>query len=230
MPASRTQPDRRNRRGLLILGLRSLVRIRLKLATRDVVGVLLDIGVPFLRQVVQCKDRRNGADRNASAAVNAFDRVDEQLVHRIEPRPAIFVLRVLFRMNAIDRAGVHACSVFRSDAGFGNDKGHGALPKTAYLQLYHTGIAAAAPRYAAASEPRKLPGMDELSREVLKHFIAMGAESLDLHTLFEAGGNDPASRQRVLDVVTRLADIGYLESRGSGSYPEHSCSEVKSRV
>jgi hypothetical protein len=67
------------------------------------------------------------------------------LVHRIEPRPAIFVLRVLFRMNAIDRAGVHACSVFRSDAGFGNDKGPGALPKTAYLQLYHTGIAAAAP-------------------------------------------------------------------------------------
>ena len=39
----------------------------------------------------------------------------------------------------------------------------------------------------------------------------MGAESLDLHTLFEAGGNDPASRQRVLDVVTRLTDTGYLE-------------------
>ncbi len=47
--------------------------------------------------------------------------------------------------------------------------------------------------------------MDELSRQVLKHFIAMGAESLDLHTLFEAGGNDPASRQGVLDAVTRLA-------------------------
>jgi len=46
----------------------------------------------------------------------------------------------------------------------------------------------------------------------------MGAESLDLHTLFEAGGNDPASRQRVLDVVTRLADTGYLESRGSDFY------------
>jgi len=30
--------------------------------------------------------------------------------------------------------------------------------------------------------------MDELSRQVLKLFIAMGAESLDLHTLFEAGG------------------------------------------
>ena len=60
--------------------------------------------------------------------------------------------------------------------------------------------------------------MDELSQQVLKLFIAMGAESLDLHTLFEAGGNDPASRQRVLDVVTRLADTGYLESRGSDFY------------
>ena len=58
----------------------------------------------------------------------------------------------------------------------------------------------------------------ELSLQVLKLFIAMGAESLDLHTLFEAGGNDPASRQRVLDVVTRLADTGYLESRGSDFY------------
>jgi len=43
----------------------------------------------------------------------------------------------------------------------------------------------------------------------------MGRESLDLHTLFEAGGNVPESREQVLDVVTRLVDIGYLESRGS---------------
>ena len=34
-------------------------------------------------------------------------------------------------------------------------------------------------------------GMDELARRVLKMFIEMGSESLDLHTLFEAGGNDP---------------------------------------
>jgi DNA-binding PadR family transcriptional regulator len=60
--------------------------------------------------------------------------------------------------------------------------------------------------------------MDDLSLQVLKLFIAMGTESLDLHTLFEAGGNDPASRERVLDVVTRLADNGYLESRGSDFY------------
>src|SRR5512133_424895 len=70
----------------------------------------------------------------------------------------------------------------------------------------------------ARSEERRLLGMDELSRQVLKLFIAMGAESLDLHTLFEARGNDTASRQRVLDVVTRLAHTGYLESRGSDFY------------
>ena len=60
--------------------------------------------------------------------------------------------------------------------------------------------------------------MDELARRVLKVFIEMGSESLDLHTLFEAGGNDPASRKRVLDVVTRLVDTGHLESRGSDFY------------
>ena len=57
--------------------------------------------------------------------------------------------------------------------------------------------------------------MDELARRVLKMFIEMGSESLDLHTLFEAGGNDPASRKRVLDLITRLVDTGHLESRGS---------------
>jgi len=74
------------------------------------------------------------------------------------------------------------------------------------------------PQPASLGEERRLLGMDELSQQVLKLFIAMGAESLDLHTLFEAGGNDPTSRQRVLDVVTRLADAGYLEPRGSDFY------------
>ncbi len=60
--------------------------------------------------------------------------------------------------------------------------------------------------------------MDELTRRVLGLFIEMDSESLDLHTLFEAGGNDPATRNRVLDVVARLVDTGYLESRGSDFY------------
>jgi len=51
-----------------------------------------------------------------------------------------------------------------------------------------------------------------------KVFIEMGSELLDLHTLFEAGGNDPQSRERVLDVITRLVDTGHLEPRGSDFY------------
>jgi hypothetical protein len=60
--------------------------------------------------------------------------------------------------------------------------------------------------------------MDDLTGRVLKLYGEMDSESLDLHTLFEAGGNDPASRQRVLDVVMRLVDTGHLESRGSDFY------------
>ena len=60
--------------------------------------------------------------------------------------------------------------------------------------------------------------MDEMARRVLKVFVEMGRESLDLHILFEAGGNDPASRNRVLDTVTRLEDSGHLESTGSDFY------------
>ena len=60
--------------------------------------------------------------------------------------------------------------------------------------------------------------MDELTRQVLKMFVEMGSESLDLHALFEAGGNDPVSRKRVLDVVMHLVDTGYLEPRGGDFY------------
>ena len=61
-------------------------------------------------------------------------------------------------------------------------------------------------------------GFEELTIRVLKVFGEMGSESLDLHTLFEAGGNDPQSRERVLDVVTRFVDTGLLEPRGSDFY------------
>ena len=61
-------------------------------------------------------------------------------------------------------------------------------------------------------------GIEELTLRVLKVFGEIGSESLDLHTLFEAGGNDPQSRERVLDVITRLVETGHLESRGSDFY------------
>lgn len=58
----------------------------------------------------------------------------------------------------------------------------------------------------------------QLTRDVLKLFVEIGRDSLDLHTLFEAGGNDPTSRQQVLDVVVSLVDAGCLEQRSGDFY------------
>ena len=60
--------------------------------------------------------------------------------------------------------------------------------------------------------------MDERTRRVLKLYAQMGADTLDLHTLFEAGGNDPDARGQVVDVVARLVREGLLEEQGSDFY------------
>lgn len=60
--------------------------------------------------------------------------------------------------------------------------------------------------------------MDDLKRRVLDLFRELNQETLDLHTLFEAGGNDPQSRERVVDVVHRLVAEGLLDERGSDFY------------
>ena len=60
--------------------------------------------------------------------------------------------------------------------------------------------------------------MDELVHRVLAMFADLNDETLDLHTLFEAGGNEPASRERVIDVVSQLVADGLLEERGSDFY------------
>jgi hypothetical protein len=60
--------------------------------------------------------------------------------------------------------------------------------------------------------------MDELTRRVLALFSELGDRPVDLHTLFEAGGNDPAERDRVVDVVDRLVLDGLLEELGSDFY------------
>ncbi|HXU38268.1 MAG TPA: hypothetical protein VN937_18065 [Blastocatellia bacterium] len=60
--------------------------------------------------------------------------------------------------------------------------------------------------------------MDELAQQIIDLFGQMNRESLDLHTLFEAGGNEPASRERVIDVVSQLVADGLLEERGSDFY------------
>jgi hypothetical protein len=40
--------------------------------------------------------------------------------------------------------------------------------------------------------------------EVLQLFKDMKMDRLDLHVLFESGGNDPAERKRVLDGIDEL--------------------------
>ena len=60
--------------------------------------------------------------------------------------------------------------------------------------------------------------MDELTKRVLGSFEHWGKEALDLHTLFEAGGNDPDARTRVFDIVERSVKDGLLEELGNDFY------------
>lgn len=60
--------------------------------------------------------------------------------------------------------------------------------------------------------------MDELTKDVLKSFAILRKDSLDLHALFEAGGNDPDARTAVFDIVERLVKEGILQEEGNDFY------------
>jgi len=60
--------------------------------------------------------------------------------------------------------------------------------------------------------------VDVLTKKVLAMFGSFNKETLDLHELFEAGGNDPDARTAVLDTVERLVQDGLLEERGNDFY------------
>ena len=60
--------------------------------------------------------------------------------------------------------------------------------------------------------------MDPFARSVLAVFKDMGSDRLDLHALFEAGGNEPHERIQVLDTIQVLIRSGILESTGSDFY------------
>ena len=49
-------------------------------------------------------------------------------------------------------------------------------------------------------------------------FGEMGKDALDLHELFEAGGNDPEARREVFYAVERMVAGGLLEERGNDFY------------
>ena len=60
--------------------------------------------------------------------------------------------------------------------------------------------------------------MDELTQRVLSLFDELGKDTLDLHELFEAGGNDPDARRAVFYSVETLVERGLLEERGNDFY------------
>jgi len=60
--------------------------------------------------------------------------------------------------------------------------------------------------------------MDDLSKKVLKSFAVWGKETLDLHELFEAGGNDPEARTAVFDIVERFVAEGILNEEMNDFY------------
>ena len=60
--------------------------------------------------------------------------------------------------------------------------------------------------------------MDTLTQKVLGMFEHWRKETLDLHELFEAGGNDAEARLAVFDTVERLVREGFLEERGNDFY------------
>jgi hypothetical protein len=55
-------------------------------------------------------------------------------------------------------------------------------------------------------------------RRVLELFREMDKDRLDLHALFEAGGNEPLERVEVLDAIEALIREGMLEASGSDFY------------
>ncbi len=60
--------------------------------------------------------------------------------------------------------------------------------------------------------------MDNLTKRILGSFALWKKDSLDLHTLFEAGGNDPEERTAVFDTVERLVREELLEELGNDFY------------
>ena len=60
--------------------------------------------------------------------------------------------------------------------------------------------------------------MTEIQKRVLKSFQHWGKDKLDLHTLFEAGENDPDARTAVFDAVEKFVKDGLLLEEGNDFY------------
>jgi hypothetical protein len=60
--------------------------------------------------------------------------------------------------------------------------------------------------------------VDQLTKKVLGSFAHWRKDTLDLHELFEAGGNDPDARTAVFDIVEKLVAEGLLAEEGNDFY------------
>lgn len=60
--------------------------------------------------------------------------------------------------------------------------------------------------------------MNEIEKRVLGSFDYWKKDTLDLHELFEAGGNDPEQRTAVFYTVERLVEDGLLKEEGNDFY------------
>jgi hypothetical protein len=67
-------------------------------------------------------------------------------------------------------------------------------------------------------EQRNMAIQMALRERILRLFVEMDKEALDLHVLFEAAGNDPAEREKVLDALEELVRDELLETRGNDFY------------
>lgn len=109
--------------GILVFAIPSLVLlIAASAAQRQllaVVGSVLRGEIrPFFGKIIQRKDGRHGAHRDAGAAIDALLRFDVEHFRVTEVR------FVLFRVDAVHRAGVDTSGVFCSNAGFSDYVGH----------------------------------------------------------------------------------------------------------
>jgi len=60
--------------------------------------------------------------------------------------------------------------------------------------------------------------LEPFPNRVLLVFRELGRDRLDLHALFEAGGNEPALRVKVLGAIEKLIREGLLEAQGGDFY------------
>ncbi len=60
--------------------------------------------------------------------------------------------------------------------------------------------------------------MEDLLIKILQMFGEMDSHRLDLHVLFEAAGNEPSKRERLLSMIEKLRREGLIEARGGDFY------------